>query len=68
MKQNTTATNFEPHEHVIFVQSAKIYAQENKAIHSISQNKCVNAWFTNNIINIDDHTKCLYSVTTYLQW
>ena len=29
------ATNFEPHECVIFVQSTKICTQENKAIHSI---------------------------------
>ena len=29
------ATNFEPHECVIFVQSTKIGTHENKAIHSI---------------------------------
>ena len=29
------ATNFEPHEYVIFVQSTKIGTQENKAIHSM---------------------------------
>ena len=29
------ATNFEPHEYVIFVQSTKIGIHENKAIHSI---------------------------------
>ena len=29
------ATNFEPHECVIFVQSMKIGTHENKAIHSI---------------------------------
>ena len=29
------ATIFEPHEWVIFVQSTKIGAHENKAIHSI---------------------------------
>ena len=34
MKENTMATNFEPHEWVIFVQSTKIGAHENKAIHS----------------------------------
>ena len=28
------ATNFEPHERVIFVQSTKIGTYENKAIHS----------------------------------
>ena len=28
------ATNFEPHELVIFVQSTKIGVHENKAIHS----------------------------------
>ena len=30
------ATNFEPHESVIFVQSTKIGTNENKGIHSIS--------------------------------
>ena len=34
MKENTLATNFEPHEYVIFVQSTKIGTNENKAIHS----------------------------------
>ena len=35
MKENTKATNFEPHECVIFFQSTKIGTHENKAIHSI---------------------------------
>ena len=35
MKKNITATNFEPHECVIFAQSMKIGTHENKAIHSI---------------------------------
>ena len=35
MKENTMATNFEPHEYVIFVQSTEIGTLENKAIHSI---------------------------------
>ena len=35
MKENAIATNFEPHEFVIFVQSTKIGTHENKAIHSI---------------------------------
>ena len=35
MKENTLATNFEPHECVIFVQSTKIGTHENKAIHSM---------------------------------
>ena len=30
------ATNFEPHERVIFVQSTEIGTHESKAIHSIS--------------------------------
>ena len=34
MKENTMATNFEPHEWVIFVQSTKIGTHENKGIHS----------------------------------
>ena len=34
MKENTIATNFEPHEYVIFVQSTKIGTHKNKAIHS----------------------------------
>ena len=34
MKENTMATNFEPHECVIFVQSPKIGTHKNKAIHS----------------------------------
>ena len=34
MKENTTATNFGPHECVIFLQSTKIGTHENKAIHS----------------------------------
>ena len=34
MKENATATNFEPHKCVNFVQSTKIGTQENKAIHS----------------------------------
>ena len=38
MKENIMATNFEPHEHVIFVQSTKIGTHENKAIHSIKEN------------------------------
>ena len=37
MKENTMATNFEPHERVTFLRSTKIGTQENKAIHSISQ-------------------------------
>ena len=36
MKENTIATNFEPHECVIFVQSTKIGTHENKAIHSMN--------------------------------
>ena len=32
MKEKTIATNFEPHECVIFVQTTKIGAHENKAI------------------------------------
>ena len=35
MKENTMATNCEPDECVIFVQSTKIGTHENKAIHSI---------------------------------
>ena len=31
-KKNTMATNFEPHECVIFVQSTEISTHENKAI------------------------------------
>ena len=38
MKKNTKATNFEPHEYVIFVQSTKISTNENKAIHCIKVN------------------------------
>ena len=38
MKENTLATNFEPHECIIFVQSTKIGTHENKAIHSTIQN------------------------------
>ena len=34
VKENTVATNFEPHEYVIFAYSTKIRTQENKAIHS----------------------------------
>ena len=34
-KKNAKATNLEPHEYVIFVQSTKIGTHENKAIHSI---------------------------------
>ena len=34
--KNTMATNFEPHECVISVQSTKIGTHENKAIHSIA--------------------------------
>ena len=34
MKEITMATNFEPHECVIFVQSTKIDTHETKAIHS----------------------------------
>ena len=36
MKENTVATNFEPHKCVIFVKSTKIGTHESKAIHSIS--------------------------------
>ena len=35
MKENIMATNFEPHECVILVQSMKIGTHENKAINSI---------------------------------
>ena len=35
VKENLMATNFEPHEFVIFVQSMKIGTHENKAIQSI---------------------------------
>ena len=38
MKENTMATNFEPHECVIFIQSTKIGTHENKAIHSMILN------------------------------
>ena len=34
MIENTVATNFEPLECLIFVQSTKIGTHENKAIHS----------------------------------
>ena len=34
MKENTIATNLEPHKCVIFVQSMKIGTHENKATHS----------------------------------
>ena len=36
IKENTMATNFEPHECVIFVLSTKIGTHENKGIHSMS--------------------------------
>ena len=35
MREYTIAMNFEPHEHVNFVQSMKIGTHENKAIHSM---------------------------------
>ena len=35
MKENTVATNFEPHECVFSVQSTKIGTHKNKSIHSI---------------------------------
>ena len=41
MKDNTLATNFYPHERVIFVQSTKIGTYENKAIHSTCKLKCL---------------------------
>ena len=41
MKENTIATNSEPHELVIFVQSTKIGTQENKAIHSTYYSLCL---------------------------
>ena len=34
MKENTMATNSEPHECVIFVRSTKLGTHENKTIHS----------------------------------
>ena len=34
MKANIIATNFEPHQCIIFVQSSKIGTHKNKAIHS----------------------------------
>ena len=34
MKENAIATNFEPHEYIIVVQSTKTGTHENKAIHS----------------------------------
>ena len=34
MKENTSATNIEPHECGIFVQTTKIGTHENKAIHN----------------------------------
>ena len=37
MKENTNATNFQPQEYGIFVQSTKIGTHENKTTHS---NKC----------------------------
>ena len=37
------ATNFEPHECVIFAQSTKIGTHENKAIHSIT--KKIKYWY-----------------------
>ena len=53
MKENVMATNFEPHEYVIFVQSTKIGTHENKAIHSMAIKSngpdikaCVQLWTT----------------------
>ena len=46
------ATNFEPHECVIFVQSTKIGTQENKAIHGISHEA--------NAIKILDYTNVVH--------
>ena len=37
MKENIMATNLEPHECVIFVQSTKIGTHENKSINSIDE-------------------------------
>ena len=42
------ATNFEPNECVIFVQSTKIGTHENKAIHSI--------WKCSPVLNKKTHT------------
>ena len=41
-KKNSMATNFEPHECMMFAQSTKIGTLENKAIHSISSRRIVN--------------------------
>ena len=35
MKENIMATDFEPHEYVILVQSSKIGTNQSKVIHSI---------------------------------
>ena len=50
MKESTTATSFEPHECVIFVQSTKICTDKNKAIH----NK--RFWGKNAILNFGNYT------------
>ena len=49
------ATNFEPHECVIFARSTKIGTHENKAIHSST------TFSTNNL-----QTDITYPVTPYL--
>ena len=44
MKEGTIATNFEPHECVIFVQSTKTGTHKNKAIKSMTIYRLKTAW------------------------
>ena len=53
------ATNFEPHEYVIFVQSTKIGTNENKGIHSKWR---VNCLLLELISKLDDQSRALNNV------
>ena len=52
MKENTEATNFEPHECVILVPSTKIGTNENKAIHSMLADLSNQGHKNNNTFNV----------------
>ena len=49
------ATNFEPHEYVIFVQSMKIGTHENKSIRSICFDKAFSRYSISVKVGVSSH-------------
>ena len=68
MKEITMATNFEPHECVIFVQSTKIGTHENKAIHSIhNPRKLIASYSKQHVVLFIDISQVKLSSSVFLK-